>query len=212
MDEDLKRSIEDLPVVSSVCFHAGDKTHKTGVYDNLWCSAASSHGGCGVKLVGTIRMSSKFPTLCDCLRELGRLIQQDHCPTCVAVAQELQGDEKDFADESVKRPADEGAASLNANEVLMLHSKLKIIQARAAEEEEFERRQTLVKHQSFWAWLQHTDNSTHFKSKENLNFWPERPAEYAKWLKMVWVEFGCPGHGKGQTGWSRSHDKIIGHT
>ncbi len=37
----------------------------------------------------------------------------------------------------------------------------------------------------------------HFKSKENLNFWSERPAEYVKWLKMVWVEFGCPGHGKG---------------
>jgi hypothetical protein len=64
-------------------------------------------------------------------------------------------------------------------------------------EEEFERRQALVKHQSFWAWLQHTDNATHFKSKENLNFWSERPAEYAKWLKIVWVEFGCPGHGKG---------------
>ena len=64
-------------------------------------------------------------------------------------------------------------------------------------EEEIERIQALVKHQSFWAWLQHTDNATHFKSKENLNFWSERPAEYAKWLKMVWVEFGCPGHGKG---------------
>jgi hypothetical protein len=54
-----------------------------------------------------------------------------------------------------------------------------------------------VKHQSFWSWLQHTDNTTHFKSKENLNFWSERPTEYVKWLKMVWVEFGCPGHGKG---------------
>jgi hypothetical protein len=30
MDEDLKRAIEDLPVVSSVRFHAGDKTHKAG--------------------------------------------------------------------------------------------------------------------------------------------------------------------------------------
>jgi hypothetical protein len=36
------------------------------------------------------------------------------------------------------------------------------------------------RHQSFWAWLQHTDNATHLKSKENLNFWSERPAEYAK--------------------------------
>ena len=103
MDEDLKRVIEDLHVVSSVRFHAGDKTHKAGVYANLRCSAASSHGGCGAKLVGPIRMSTKFPTLRDCLRELGRLIQQDHGPTCVAAAQELQVAEKDGADASTKR-------------------------------------------------------------------------------------------------------------
>jgi len=133
MDEDLKRAIEDLPVVSSVRFHAGDKTHKAGVYANLRCSAASSHGGCGAKLVGPVRMSSKRPTLQDCLRELGRLIQQDHGPTCVAAAQELQAAEKDAADASTKRSHDEGAASLNANQVLMLHSRLKIIQARAAQ-------------------------------------------------------------------------------
>ena len=134
MDEDSeKRAIEDLPVVSSVRFHAGDKTHKAGVYANLRCSAASSHGGCGAKLVGPIRMSTKFPTLQDCLRELGRLIQQDHGPTCVAAAQKLQAAEKDAADASTKRSHDEGAASLNANQVLMLHSRLKIIQARAAQ-------------------------------------------------------------------------------
>ena len=35
MDEDSeKRVIEDLPVVRSVCFHTGDKTHKSGVYAN----------------------------------------------------------------------------------------------------------------------------------------------------------------------------------
>ena len=78
-------------------------------------------------------MSTKFPTLRDCLRELGRQIQQDHGPTCVAAAQELQAAEKDAADASTKRSHDEGAASLNANQVLMLHSRLKIIQARAAQ-------------------------------------------------------------------------------
>jgi hypothetical protein len=78
-------------------------------------------------------MSSKRPTLQDCLRELGRLIQQDHGPTCVAAAQKLQAAEKDAADASTKRSHDEGAASLNANQVLMLHSRLKIIQARAAQ-------------------------------------------------------------------------------
>jgi hypothetical protein len=103
MDEDLKCVIEDLHVVRSVCFHTvGDKTHKAGVYDNLRCSAASSHGGCGAKLVGTIRMSTKFPTLRDCLRELGRLIQEDHGPTCVVAAQKFQAAEKDADDVSTK--------------------------------------------------------------------------------------------------------------
>ena len=78
-------------------------------------------------------MSSKFPTLCDCLCELGRLIHQDHCPTCVTTSQKLQAAEKNAADASTKRPADEGAASLNANEVLMLHIRLKIMQEHTAQ-------------------------------------------------------------------------------
>jgi hypothetical protein len=91
MDEDLdleKRVIEALPVVSSVCFHTGDNTHKAGYHANLRCVS-------GAKQVGPIRMSSKFPTLRDCLRELGRRIERDHGPTCVAAAQKLQAAEKD---------------------------------------------------------------------------------------------------------------------
>ena len=94
MDEDLdleKRAIEALPVVSSVRFHAGDKTHKAGYHANLRC-------GCGAKQVGPVRKSGKRPTFGDCLRELGRLIQQDHGPTCVAAAQKLQSAQKDAAD------------------------------------------------------------------------------------------------------------------
>ena len=92
--EDLeKRAIEDLHVVSSVGFHAGGKTHKGGVYDNLWSCAASSYGGCGAKQVGPIRKSSERPTNVDCFRELGRVIQRDHGPTCIAAAQELQAAE-----------------------------------------------------------------------------------------------------------------------
>jgi hypothetical protein len=47
----------------------------------------------------------------------------------------LQAAEKDAADASTKRPADadEGAASLNATEVLMLNTRLKMIQERAAQ-------------------------------------------------------------------------------
>jgi hypothetical protein len=121
--------------VISVRFHVGTKTHKTGVYVNLRCSPVSSHGDCGAKQVGPVRMSSKHPTMQDCVRERGRLIRQDHCPTCVAAAQGLQTAEKDDADVSTKRPADadEGAASLNAIEVLMMNTRLKMIQERAAQ-------------------------------------------------------------------------------
>ncbi len=45
----------------------------------------------------------------------------------------MQAAEKDAADASTKRCHDEGAVSLNANQVLMLHSRLKIIQARVAQ-------------------------------------------------------------------------------
>ena len=136
MDEDLeKRAIEDLPVVISVCIHSGDKTPEAGVYVNLRCCAASSYGGCGAKQVGTIHKSSERPTNVDFLRELGRVIQRDHGPTCIAAAQELQAAEKDATDASTKRAADadEGAASLNATEVLMLNTRLKMIQERAAQ-------------------------------------------------------------------------------
>ena len=77
--------------------------------------------------------SSERPTNVDCFRELGRVIQRDHGPTCIAAAQELQAAEKAAADASTKRPADEAAASLNANDMLMLHRRLKMIQQRAAE-------------------------------------------------------------------------------
>ncbi len=124
--EDLeKRAIEDLPVVSSVRLHAGDKTHRADVYTNLRCCAVSSYGGCGAKLVGTIRKSIERPTNVDCFRELGRVIQRDHDPTCIVAAQELQAAEKAAAHASTKRPVDEAAASLNANDVLMLRAQLK---------------------------------------------------------------------------------------
>jgi hypothetical protein len=127
MDEDLEKCvIEALPVVSSLRFHAAQKKNKSGYRANLRC-------GCGVQQVGPVRMSSNYPTLRDYLRELGRVIQRDHGPTCIVAAPELQASEKDAADASSKRPADETAASLNANDMLMLHRRLKMIQQRAAE-------------------------------------------------------------------------------
>jgi hypothetical protein len=100
------REIEDHPAVSSLSFIRAIGRDKAGYRTNLRCDC---------KQVGPVRMSSKRPTLQDCLRELGR-----HGPTCVAAAQELQAAEKDAADASTKRPADEATASFNTNDVLML--------------------------------------------------------------------------------------------
>ena len=48
----------------------------------------------------------------------------------------------------------------------------------------------------FWAWLGHSDNATHFKSGAMLNYWSGRMSKY-DFLKACWIDFGCPGHGKG---------------
>ena len=47
----------------------------------------------------------------------------------------------------------------------------------------------------FWAFLGHSDNASHFKSGQMMNYWSEKKEEYG--LKFVRVDFGCPGHGKG---------------
>ncbi len=75
MDEDLEKStIEAMPVVSSLRFHAADSKNKSGYHVNLRCV-------CGAKQLGPIRKSNKRPIFGDCLRELGRLIQKDQGPT-----------------------------------------------------------------------------------------------------------------------------------
>ena len=124
----LKREIEDLPVVSSLSFIRAIGRDKAGYRVNLFCDAVSSYGGCTdgactVKRVGPVRMSTKHPTMRDCLRALLARIQQDHGSDCVAAVQAWQA--ASSVAESTKRPLDEGAASRNANDVLMLRAQLK---------------------------------------------------------------------------------------
>jgi len=40
----------------------------------------------------------------------------------------------------------------------------------------------------------HSDNATHFKSKESLYHWSQR-MDKVEFINMVWIKFGCPGHG-----------------
>lgn len=48
----------------------------------------------------------------------------------------------------------------------------------------------------FYAWAGHSDNATHFKSGKMFHYWSNRSTD-VDFLKMVWINFGCPGHGKG---------------
>ena len=125
-EEDLvKCEIEDHPVVNNVGFLTGSGKNKVVVYANLRCYAACLNGDCSVQQVG-IRMSTKRPTQLDCLSELHSRIQQHHGDKCVDAAQSWQV--ASSAVTSTKLPVDEGAASRNANDVLMLRTKLKSIE------------------------------------------------------------------------------------
>ena len=76
--------------------------------------------------------------------------------------------------------------------------------------------------ESFWGVAHHSDNASHFKSAKMLNYWsnvkvnppvpptappplpvapspspPPSPLTRQQKLSMIWVDFGCAGHGKG---------------
>ena len=48
----------------------------------------------------------------------------------------------------------------------------------------------------FWCWVGHSDNATHFKSGKMFHYWSNLTRD-VEFVKMVWINFGCPGHGKG---------------
>jgi hypothetical protein len=48
----------------------------------------------------------------------------------------------------------------------------------------------------FWAWVGHSDNATHFKSGKMFHYWSTLSRDI-EFVKTVWINFGCPGHGKG---------------
>ena len=48
----------------------------------------------------------------------------------------------------------------------------------------------------FWCWVGHSDNATHFKSGKMFHYWSNLTRDI-EFVKMVWINFGCPGHGKG---------------
>eukprot|EP00966_Prymnesium_polylepis_P099821 2311198-Prymnesium_polylepis.2 len=66
---------------------------------------------------------------------------------------------------------------------------------RIYDESRFDRWCSSFSTEDFWAWVGHSDNATHFKSAKQLHYWSKRKTE-VEFLRMLWIEFGCPGHGK----------------
>ena len=52
-----------------------------------------------------------------------------------------------------------------------------------------------IENGEFWAFIGHSDNASHFKSGQMMNYWSEIKKKLK--LKFVRIDFGCPGHGKG---------------
>ena len=65
---------------------------------------------------------------------------------------------------------------------------------RIYDEARFDRWRSTFSMEDFWAWVGHSDNATHFKSAKQFHYWSKRKTE-VEFLRMLWIEFGCPGHG-----------------
>ena len=50
--------------------------------------------------------------------------------------------------------------------------------------------------ETFTHLLGHFDNATHFKSSNNLHWWSQQQ-DTLSYLQSIWIQFGCPGKGKG---------------
>ena len=101
----------------------------------------------------------------------------------------------DISDPKVKAVADIAAAVRRLLPTASL-PRPRLPPKRQPTEAEFAEWLLKLEQEKFWAWLEDTDNATHFKSKEMLSYWSTR-MDAVEFIKIVWVEFGCPGHGKG---------------
>ena len=50
--------------------------------------------------------------------------------------------------------------------------------------------------EKFAMWLGHSDNASHFKSSNNLHWWSNQQ-DTLSFIRSIWIQFGCPGKGKG---------------
>ena len=95
----------------------------------------------------------------------------------------------DMSDSKVQAAADIAAA---ARRLLPMASlpRPRLPTKRQPTKKEFAEWLLKLEPEKFWAWLEDTDNATHFKSKEMLYYWSTR-MDAVEFLRMVWVSLAA---------------------
>ena len=127
-------------------------------------------------------------------------------PTTVADAAAAAADDADDdggADPAdAAAPSDVDAAVAAATDAAKAAATTRVSQAAATAaalattDTEFAQFLADLDHEQFWAWVGHSDNATHFKSSGNLHWWSNQQ-DTLGFIRSIWIQFGCPGKGKG---------------
>lgn len=107
----------------------------------------------------------------------------------------MEANTEDTRRESTRERAPESADFLAAAAASRAFAASSVA-AIAATNPKFAQFLTELDHEAFWAWIGHADNATHFKSSGNFYWWSKR-LDCIEFLRSIWLEFGCPGKGKG---------------
>ena len=107
----------------------------------------------------------------------------------------MEANTEDTRRESTRERAPESADFLAAAAASRAFAASSVA-AIAATNPKFAQFLTELDHEAFWAWIGHADNATHFKSSGNFYWWSKQ-LDCIEFLRSIWLEFGCPGKGKG---------------
>ena len=106
--------------------------------------------------------------------QMGTEVEEDAAPTAAANA---------AATAAAANASPPTAAAISAAAIALEDSKFGAFLASLDEE-------------TFTCLLGHYDNASHFKSSNNLHWWSMQQ-DILSYLRTIWVQFGCPGKGKG---------------
>jgi hypothetical protein len=179
--EEIKRAIRALPFVTKLSPVRTHNGHGDGWGVSLRCFSCEEYDSCGKKQESPVQISSRHPMELACLQELLKRLQDRHgqCVQAVAKTEKVATDAPNVMQAMMLFQQAKNRAKATQDRAKAAQDEAKVAKKVALQSpEHFEKWYAEVKQVRFWAWLEETDNATHFKSKENLLFWSERPSKY----------------------------------